>query len=416
MSPRVFMRSVAGRVFRALRDGLSRRNPPGTARDDGGAGGFPPGAGDWDAGAGTEDAASAAARQYRACAAAGIRALHRWYNPATGLWDTAGWWNAANALNAVIQYTQRTGDRSQVGVIERTFSAARRAHPNFINDYYDDNGWWALAWIAAFDLTGDPKYLETAKAIFAQMTTGWDNECRGGLWWTVARTYKNAIPNELFLLLAARLHQRTQGDSGPGSYLDWALREWEWFTASGMIGATGLVNDGLTSACENNGGTTWTYNQGVILGGLAALHEITGDPGYLEQGNTIAGAVLRHLTSPATPARAPEDACGQALAAGAGPAGILVEPSEQSGRGSNGDQAQFKGIFIRNLYDFYRQSPRPAYRAFILANARSIWENDRNRKNQFGLRWTGPFDRADAARQSSALDALNAAVALTAAP
>jgi predicted alpha-1,6-mannanase (GH76 family) len=394
----------AGRVFRVLRDELSRRNSPD--------------AGGWDAPAGTEEAASPAARQYRACAAAGIRALHRWYNPATGLWKTAGWWNAANALNAVIQYTQRTGDQSYIGVIEGTFGAAQQAHPHCINDYYDDNGWWALAWIAASDLTGDPRYLETAKAIFAQMTTGWDNECRGGIWWTMARTYKNAIPNELFLLLAARLHQRTQGDSGPGSYLGWALREWEWFTASGMIGATGLVNDGLTSACENNGGTTWTYNQGVILGGLAALHEITGDPGYLEQGNTIAGAVLRHLTSPATPARAPEDASGQALAAGGGgePPGILTEPCERSGKGCNGDQTQFKGIFVRNLYDFYRQSPQPAYRAFILANARSIWENNRNRKNQFGMRWTGPFDQADAARQSSALDALNAAVALTAAP
>jgi predicted alpha-1,6-mannanase (GH76 family) len=416
MSPGVFTRSPAGRVFRALRDGLSRRNPLGTARDDGGAGEFPPDAGGWDAGTGTEDGAPAAARRYRACAAAGIRALHRWYNPATGLWNTAGWWNAANALNAVIQYTQRTGDRSYTGVIERTFGAAQRAHPNFINDYYDDNGWWALSWIAAYDLTGDPRYLEMAKAIFAQMTTGWDNECGGGVWWTTSRTYKNAIPNELLLLLAARLHQRTQGDSGPGSYLDWALREWEWFRASGMIGTTGLVNDGLTPACENNGGTTWTYNQGVILGGLAALHEITGDPGHLEQGNRIAGAVLRYLTSPATPERAPEDAPGQALAAGGEPAGILIEPCERSGKNCNGDQTQFKGIFIRNLYDFYRQSPRPAYRAFILANARSIWENDRNRKNQFGMRWTGPFDRADAARQSSALDALNAAVALTAAP
>jgi hypothetical protein len=28
------------------------------------------------------------------------------------------------------------------------------------------------------------------------------------------------------------------------------------------------------------------------------------------------------------------------------------------------------------------------------------------------MRWTGPFDRADASRQSSALDVLNAAAAL----
>jgi hypothetical protein len=33
--------------------------------------------------------------------------------------------------------------------------------------------------------------------------------------------------------------------------------------------------------------------------------------------------------------------------------------------------------------------------------------------NQFRMRWTGPFDQAAAARQSSALDGLIAAVALS---
>jgi predicted alpha-1,6-mannanase (GH76 family) len=371
------------RALRALRDGLSRHYPAGTAPSEPGGPEAPPA--NWDPA--DEAANAAAARQYRACAAAGARVLHRWYNRSTGLWDTAGWWNSANALNAVIQYTQRTGDRSYAGVIETTFGAAQRAHPRFINEYYDDNAWWALSWIAAYDLTGDERYLDAAEVIFDQMTGGWDDVCGGGVWWTTARTYKNAIPNEQFLLLAARLHQRS--GSGRSVYLDWAIREWEWFRASGMIGPAGLVNDGLTQDCQNNGGTTWTYNQGVILGGLAALHEITGDRAYLEPGETIAGAVLRDLTSPD---------------------GVLVEPCELQRGGCNGDQAQFKGIFVRNLYDFWQQSPRPAYRAFILANARSIWVNDRNRRGQFGLRWTGPFDRADAIRHSSALEALNAAV------
>lgn len=82
--------------------------------------------------------------------------------------------------------------------------------------------------------------------------------------------------------------------------------------------------------------------------------------------------------------------------------------------GCNGDQAQFKGIFIRYLYEFWLQSRQPAYRTFILANARSVWDNNTNASHQFGLRWTGPFDLADAARQSSALDVLNAAAALAA--
>ena len=147
----------------------------------------------------------------------------------------------------------------------------------------------------------------------------------------------------------------------------------------------------------NNGHPTWTYNQGVILGGLAALHQITGDRGYLAQGEAIADAALAALTTP--PA--------------ASPAGILTEPSERPGA-RYGDDTQFKGIFVRYLHDFYAASGRPAYREFILRNARSLWDNSRNSADQFGMRWACPFDEAGASRQSSALDALNAAAALTA--
>jgi predicted alpha-1,6-mannanase (GH76 family) len=345
---------------------------------------------------------------YRACAAAAISALQRWYDPSTGQWRSTGWWNAANALTAVIGYTKLTGDDSHAAVIGTTFTAAQRQHANFVNKYYDDNAWWALAWVAAYDVTRDSRYLGAARTIFARNTAGWDDTCRGGLWWSQARNYKNAITNELFLTLAALLHQRTPGDTG--NYRVWALREWEWFSSTGLIGASGLVNDGLTSACQNNGGTTWTYNQGVILGGLGALFEITGDRAYLEQGEHIADVALSRLTTP----RAASPPASPAASSPGSPAGILVEPCEAAAAGCDGDQAQFKGIFVRYLYDFWLRSRQPRYKAFILGNAQSLWDNSKNADNEFGLRWTGPFDKADAARQSSALDALTAAAALTA--
>ncbi len=326
---------------------------------------------------------------FRAAAAAGVTALQRWYVPSTGLWRSTGWWNAANALTAVIGYTRVTGDQSFAGVIDTTFSRAPRKYADFVNSYYDDNGWWGLAWVAAYDLTGDPRYLGAARTIFAATAAGWDDTFGGGVWWSRDRNYKNAIPNELFLTLAARLHQRGPGPDN--EYLAWAEKTWAWFSASGMIGPGGLVSDGLTADGHSNNGTTWTYNQGVILGGLAALHEISGDPAYLEHGAAIADAALAALTRPP---------------------GILTEPHEATTRKRDKDRPQFKGIFVRNLHDFHQVSPRPAYRDFILRNARSIWDRDRNGRAQFGLHWDGPFDRADAARQSSALDVLIAAASL----
>jgi len=325
--------------------------------------------------------------QYRTWASEAAGALQRWYNPRTGLWRTAGWWNSANALTTLIQHSQRTGEDAYRYVIETTFTRAERVNRGFSNLYYDDDAWWALAWIAAYDLTGEVRYLDMARGLFAGMAAGWDDACGGGLWWTRRKTYKNAIPNELFLLIAGRLHQRAAG-----GYLDWALREWQWFSGSGMIGPAGLVNDGLTADCANNGRTTWTYNQGVIIGGLAVLYEITGDDAYLGQAETIAAAALRDLTVPP---------------------GILIEPGERETDRRDRDRPQFKGIFVRHLYELYRQRPRAGYHDFILANATSLWRHSRNRRNQVGLAWTGPFDRADAVRQGSALDALNAAVGVT---
>ena len=53
---------------------------------------------------------------------------------------------------------------------------------------YDDQGWWALAWLKSYELTGDTLYLLRAVEIFeylAQPGAAWDESvCDGGAWWS----------------------------------------------------------------------------------------------------------------------------------------------------------------------------------------------------------------------------------------
>jgi hypothetical protein len=77
----------------------------------------------------------------------------------------------------------------------------------------------------------------------------------------------------------------------------------------------------------------------------------------------------------------------------------------------SGDGLQFKGVFMRYLGGLYAVSPTNDIQRFILRQARTNWDYNRNPDNQFGSRWSGPFDSADFTRQGAVLDSLNAAVA-----
>ena len=335
---------------------------------------------------------SSAPTSYRQQATYGVQTLQQWYVRSTGLYAApSGWWNAANSITMLANYSRATGSRRYLPVLANTFKRASAAQntTNFLNSYDDDEGWWALAWIDAYDLTGKRAYLTMAETIFADIAAQWDTTtCGGGVWWKKPNTYKNAIANELFLAVAASLANRTTGTAS-ASNLAWAQREWAWFKASGMINSQNLINDGLTStnpsACTNNRRTTWSYNQGVILGALVELYKADHDPALLPQAEAIANASITHLTVN----------------------GILVDPTV-----SGGDTPQFKGVFVRNLMVLYAAAPNSQYKTFVDTNANSIWRNDQGPNHEFGGLWQGPFDSADATRQTSALDALIAAAAM----
>ena len=347
--------------------------------------------------------------QDNARATRAVTALQRRYRASTYVATRS--WQSANALGATVDYMRASGSRDFLADLSETYRA-HHGRDGFLNGYYDDEGWWALTWISAYDLTGNGNYLSQAKDIFADMTRGWDGTCGGGIWWSKARHYKNAIANEIFLQVAAGLHARTPGDT---VYRNWALREWAWFQGTGMLTGSHLVIDGLAGCKPDMNSPTWTYNQGVLIGGLVSLAQMTGRKAPLATAERIADAVV------ADPDLSPH--------------GILREPCEPAGCGLDGPM--FKGIFMKNLKLLSEQvsragQPAPAlvgragrlvrgqmgragqlgsasYQTYIRQNAMAIWSHDR-RGDEFGLRWSGPFDSASTARQASALDILNTQV------
>jgi predicted alpha-1,6-mannanase (GH76 family) len=314
----------------------------------------------------------------------GIDRMQSWYDQTTGLYRTTGWWNSANAITTLADYARATKTHTYNNVFANTFSKAQHANPGFLNNYYDDEGWWALAWIDVYDLTRREQYLAMSASIFGDMANGWDETCGGGIWWSKERKYKNAIANELFLSVAASLARHAKDPQQSAQYRGWALKEWQWFQHSGMINDGNLINDGLDSHCANNHKTTWTYNQGVILGGLSELYFDTHDREQLKAATAISHAALSSATL-------------------VDEGSILHDTCEPK---CGADGTQFKGIFMRNLGLLFRVAPSKEHRDFTTINAKKILEQMASPDFSIGGQWTAPYGTTNASTQSSGMDTL----------
>jgi predicted alpha-1,6-mannanase (GH76 family) len=71
---------------------------------------------------------------YRLYADAAMVALQDMYQPSTGQWDTALWWQQANILETTIDYTSQAHVTTYIDRIATTFNA-NKAHSFIINTY-----------------------------------------------------------------------------------------------------------------------------------------------------------------------------------------------------------------------------------------------------------------------------------------
>ena len=76
--------------------------------------------------------------------------------------------------------------------------------------WFDDNGWWGLAFVNAYRATGTRRWLADAERALGYIAAvGWDRKA-GGIWWNTSHPYKAGEALASDTLLATLLYQQTR--------------------------------------------------------------------------------------------------------------------------------------------------------------------------------------------------------------
>jgi predicted alpha-1,6-mannanase (GH76 family) len=303
------------------------------------------------------------------------------------------YWPQAHGLDVLLDAYQRSSDCVLLDYINQWFEGVRENNGNtFLNSFYDDMEWNALAMLRAEEITGDEKFKAAAITVWDDIKTGWNDNAGGGIMWVKGKPYgKNACSNAPAAILAARLYQSNQEQK----YLDWALEIYNWQKSTLVEPSTGAVWDNVV---EENGNLNFqkdwifTYNQGTYLGAALELYNITGESIYLNDAIKSADYTLNALV----------DANDRLLKSeGAGDGGL------------------FKGVFIRYftqliLHPDLPDGVRNRYVIFLEHNANTLWSEGTEKNSYlFGTYWKNkPQGTVDLTVQLSGIMLIEAAAQL----
>ncbi len=237
---------------------------------------------------------SAVQQRYLALAEAGVRrAERRWRDPRRGWYDErlndreryplATIWGIVPLFESLdaIAIAQPTPAHLHAlerfaGGAERYLNRGLRPLPGYspyqgdreadTETWFDDNGWWGLAFVEAYRATGRHRYIADAeRALRYIAAVGWDPD-GGGIWWDTQHPYKSGPALASDTLLATLIYQQ----DGSAYALAQARRFIAWANTEGFSSANGLYADSSVNA------TPVDYVEGPLIYAQALLCQLTG--------------------------------------------------------------------------------------------------------------------------------------------
>ena len=220
-----------------------------------------------------------------------------WYNsvlddraryPLATIWDAAPLFEALDAIDiASPTPAHRAGVMAFARGAERYWDATLKPVPGFapypgdrgqVVTWFDDNGWWGLAFLDAYRATHIKSYLREAERAFAFIAdAGW-NQAGGGLWWNTSHPYIAGEPLAAGSLLGAQLFKLTGKQLFRRQvlkFLDWAESDF-------------LTELHLYKRTESDP-TPTPYIEGTLVEAHRVLCE-TGEPAACERAAQLANA------------------------------------------------------------------------------------------------------------------------------
>lgn len=263
------------------------------------------------------------------------------------LFGTWHYWWQAHLLDCLIDAQVRDPQPERKISIERQIRGHRlRNNLSWVNDYYDDMAWLALAVERAGRLAGveKPKAL---KKLCDQFVTAWVPEDGGGIPWRKQDQFFNAPANGPAGIFLAR-YVTSQGER-----LRRAQQMADWIDETLIDPDTHLVFDGIKGGSLVR--AQYTYCQGVVLGLEVELAVRTQDVRHAERVRRLVTAVDKEMTTD-----------GVIKGAGGGDGGLF-----------NGILARYLALVATTLPGDTPEddAARETARAIVLKSARSAWDH-----------------------------------------